>query len=239
MRGRGYRFRLALTLFAGCLTWPLAALAFTSAAQPAVAAGQACLNTVYRSPDYAALLPHIPADIGAVTARQLADPAFVTPQEIAAIGATHPRLQQCREALLGALTRAEPLLVPILNTAFAKSDGDLAALVERKIAWGEYARRLRGRAAQTRSLIEEAERIAASDTKKPTPAQALRVPKALASCRRSETRTVPTQATAGNMAGWPIATPAEATAQAAASVYGSSGDTASPYLLQPLARTLH
>jgi hypothetical protein len=166
MRGRGYRFRLALTLFAGCLTWPLAALAFTSAAQPAVAAGQACLNTVYRSPDYAALLPHIPADIGAVTARQLADPAFVTPQEIAAIGATHPRLQQCREALLGALTRAEPLLVPILNTAFAKSDGDLAALVERKIAWGEYARRLRGRAAQTRSLIEEAERIAASDTKK-------------------------------------------------------------------------
>jgi hypothetical protein len=56
--------------------------------------------------------------------------------------------------------------VPILNTAFAKSDSDLAALVGRKIAWGECARRLRGRAVQTRSLIEEAERIAASDTKK-------------------------------------------------------------------------
>src|SRR5262249_6217098 len=83
-----------------------------------------------------------------------------------AIGVTHPRLQQCREALLSALTRAEPLVVPLLNAAFAKSDADLASLVERKIAWGEYARRLRDRAVQMRSLIEEAERIAASDTKK-------------------------------------------------------------------------
>jgi hypothetical protein len=62
-------------------------------------------------------------------------------------------LQECRKTFLVATAQTEPGLVPILTAAYNKNDDDLLALTQRKIAWGEYVRRMRDRASETQAEI--------------------------------------------------------------------------------------
>src|SRR5437016_14446110 len=56
---------------------------------------KACAVSIYNSPEYALLRPHLPTSAADATLQQLSDPSFATPSEVETIFSTHPKFQQC------------------------------------------------------------------------------------------------------------------------------------------------
>lgn len=119
---------------------------------------KACAASIYNSPEFASLRPHVPPSASDTTLEQLSDPSFATPSEVQAIFSTHPKFQECRKALLNGLAQSEPSLVPILTAAYNKNEDDLLALIQRKVAWGEYTHLIRDRATETQATIQAEDR---------------------------------------------------------------------------------
>ncbi len=64
--------------------------------------------------------------------------AKVTDEEVQAIYATHPRLNECRRTTLESYARTTPSIVPIFTDALNRGELSLIDLIQRKITWGEY-----------------------------------------------------------------------------------------------------
>jgi hypothetical protein len=92
-----------------------------------------------------------------VTLQQLSDQSFATPTEVQAILAVYPKAQGCIKAVINGIAQTEPSVAPVITAAFAKVEDDLLALTQRKISWGDYARRDRDRSIEVRAAIQAAE----------------------------------------------------------------------------------
>jgi hypothetical protein len=115
---------------------------------------KACSAAVYNSAEFVPLRPHIPLSISDTTLEQLSDTTLASPDEIRAIFAVHPRLQECRKTALAALLQIEPSVVLILTTSFNKGEDTLLTLIQRKVTWGEYVRQVRDRTAETQAEVQ-------------------------------------------------------------------------------------
>jgi hypothetical protein len=102
-----------------------------------------CSAEVYNSPEYAPIRRHVPLRTTDITLEQLSDATKATPEEIAIITATHPRLQQCRRAALEQIAQTTPTIVPIALTLIDKGENSLVDLVQRKQSWGDHVRRVK------------------------------------------------------------------------------------------------
>jgi hypothetical protein len=122
--------------------------------QQALAQFKICGTEVYNSPEYAPLRTHIPFSVSDVTLEQLSDQALANRTEVKAIYTTHPKLQECRKALLAELAQSEPSLVPIFIVSFNKNEDDLLQVVQRKMAWGDFVRQIRDRSAETQAALQ-------------------------------------------------------------------------------------
>src|SRR5712692_3970292 len=163
---------IALTLLCGC---PTAAQrqfqAIKTTNQQTATQAKACVAVVHNSPEYAPLRVHLPSDSSAPTLQQLSDSTFATPTDVAAVYSTHPQMKECRRAILAGLAQSEPSVVPILIGSFNKGDDDRLAVVQRKLAWGEYVRRIRDRAVESKSQIQDAEQHIVAELKKENAAE--------------------------------------------------------------------
>jgi hypothetical protein len=116
-----------------------------------------CLDAVRKSPELASLQTHPLLDKGTVTLQQLSDQSLATPTEVQAILAVHPRMKQCANAAINGVAQTEPSVAPILTAAFARDEDDVLALTQRKITWGDYARRDRDRTNETKAAFQAGE----------------------------------------------------------------------------------
>jgi hypothetical protein len=96
----------------------------------------------------------MPVKSSDLTLQQLSDTSVATPDEIQAIYVIHPRMQECRKALLAATAQTEPSLVPIIITTYNKNEDDLLSITERKMTWGEYAHRIRDRNTELQTALQ-------------------------------------------------------------------------------------
>jgi len=124
-----------------------------------------CGTAVYNSADFAPLRSHLPASVADATLQQLADASLASPEEVRAIYAIHPQMQQCRKTFLTNLAQTEPSLVPIFTTSFNKADDDLGAVTQRKLSWGDYLHRARDRSTQLQAQIQTEDRRVVGELK--------------------------------------------------------------------------
>ena len=72
----------------------------------------------------------------------------------------HDRLKTCRKQGLAELASLAPVVVPILQRAYAAADDDTTLLLQRRMPWGERVRRGRDRAlamqAELLGLVQQA-----------------------------------------------------------------------------------
>ena len=116
----------------------------------------ACAAAVYNSPEAASLRPHMPLQPIDVTLEQMSDSSVATDQEIHAIFVTHPRVQECRKTYMAEISQSTPSLVPIYASFYNKTEDNLLALIQKKLAWGEFAKKQRDAATDSRTAIQVA-----------------------------------------------------------------------------------
>jgi hypothetical protein len=150
---------LSLSVLCGCATAAQRQFQTMRAANEAAnAERKVCTTAVYNSPEATPFRAHLPMTTSDLTLQQLSDRALATPDETQAIFTMHSKWHVCRRAFLEAVSKTEPTLVPILITSYNKADDDVATLAQRKISWGEYARRARDRAPETATAIQAEDR---------------------------------------------------------------------------------
>jgi hypothetical protein len=107
-----------------------------------------CVAPLYASASAEPIRRHAPFKPADMTPSQGADPAFATPEEIAAIDGLLPPLRACQQAAVAATRTASPPAAPILEATYAAGEGDLSALKARSMTWGQFNTRRRERAEQ-------------------------------------------------------------------------------------------
>jgi hypothetical protein len=132
----------AMTLMMGFVLAGLLA-GCANSVQPIVDQTKACMASVYNSPDFAPLRPHIPLDARDISLAQLSDPSHATKPEIDALQLTHPGVQACEKIALDGLARTMPSLVPALAKNYSINDDDLVLVTQQKLSWGEQERHRR------------------------------------------------------------------------------------------------
>jgi hypothetical protein len=80
--------------------------------------------------------------------------SIINDQEIKAIFATHPRVQECRKAYLVNISQSTPSLVSIYTAFYNKSEDDLLALIRKQLTWGEFAKKRRDDATETQTAVQ-------------------------------------------------------------------------------------
>jgi hypothetical protein len=133
---------LAAALLAGCATQAQIQYRNTvDGVQSAVTDLKACTATVLAKPDYAPLAGRpYPSDKGATTA-QLIDQTMPSSQEAPLLGARDDELATCRSTAQARVIPLIPALVAPLEQFQGALQTTTVMAVERKITWGEYARR--------------------------------------------------------------------------------------------------
>lgn len=119
----------------------------------ATAQRKACTDAVFASPGFDPLRSHIPVDVTQASLEQKMDTNFATDAEAKAILTEHPLVQACKTAFLNQLATTHPTIVPILAAQSAKGDDLLIGVVQKKITWGDYVRRMADLAADTRLAV--------------------------------------------------------------------------------------
>ena len=124
----------------------------------------ACLRDVYDSGAAAPIRPRQPFDISEVSREQLGDSLLITPSEIVVLSDVHSRFQACQHQFFEQLQTVAPTVAPIFARAYRDADDDTLALMQRRMAWGEYTRRRRDRALTNQQmLVAEVQRLAAAN----------------------------------------------------------------------------
>ena len=124
----------------------------------ALATFKSCGLAIWAKPEYVSLLSHTPdPETGKATKAQLRDAKRPSPAEAKLLAMAYDDSTQCRTQVLSSLLPARPDIVPIVAETFRQATAATILLGQRKIAWGEAARR-----GQTR-LKDLQWRIAAAD----------------------------------------------------------------------------
>ena len=154
---------LGALVLAGCATQAQQqAQMMMSNSESALAQVNSCTTSIYNSPDYAPLRPHIPLDLRQVTLEQLADTRKITKSEVKAIYAVHPKLQSCRQNYLDQIVQTTPSLASIEAATFSRNNLDIVKLVHGKLTWGQFVERTQSVFAEgAEQLSTEAQRILA------------------------------------------------------------------------------
>jgi hypothetical protein len=130
-----------------------------SATDDAAVAFSACLKAIRERPAYASVAVHTTdLDSGAPTITQLTDETVPSIQDAQLLGARFDATNSCRGNFLNALATVRPDLVPVFEDAFTKREAVVVVLVERKITWGEGARRTKVLANDMQQKIANANR---------------------------------------------------------------------------------
>jgi hypothetical protein len=122
--------------------------------QPIVAQSVACVSALYSEPQAEPIRRHAPFNAREATASQLADRALAMPDEIAAIDLLHPRFQTCQKQTVDQLSTTMPGLVAILSASYARGEGDISMLRDRRMTWGEFTTRRRDRAIEVQGALK-------------------------------------------------------------------------------------
>jgi hypothetical protein len=99
---------------------------------------KACVDSVYASPEFVQLLPHLPRYMPRATDEQRADTTLATDHEIQAFQSTEPRIKACRTAFVETLAPTHPMFIAILSSRVAKKAAEADALIQKKQSWGQY-----------------------------------------------------------------------------------------------------
>lgn len=89
------------------------------------------------------ILNHVPDSPAKTTLDQLTDESLVSDEEAAAWREFHASVEKCRQQALTKMSGVVPGIASILSTSYAHGDDNLIDLLQKKITWGEYARRRR------------------------------------------------------------------------------------------------
>lgn len=151
------------TLLAGCATAAQRQLQTIAANNKAtLLESQECVAAIYNSPELEPLRADLPLNPESATLAQLANENFASGVEVQVIAANYPRLQACRQNTVNRLAQTTPGWVPIFAKMFVTNDNNLVLLVQHKLRWGEFLRRLRDASTVARSeLSVENQRIMA------------------------------------------------------------------------------
>jgi hypothetical protein len=133
-----------LALAAGCTTAAQRqARQSATEIRTASLANNACIKAVVDKPEYASLLPHTPMlDGSQPTMAQLTDETIPSVEDAKLFAARFDEMAPCRGRYLAAVSRIRPDLAPIMTEAVSDRAATVALVVERKITWAEYTRRL-------------------------------------------------------------------------------------------------
>jgi hypothetical protein len=130
-----------------------------SATDDAAVAFSTCLKEIRERPIYASLAVHTTdLDSGSPNIAQLTDETIPSIQDAQLLGARFDATNSCRGNFLNALATARPDLVPVFEDAFTKREAVVVILVERKVSWGEGARRTKVLASDMQQKIANANR---------------------------------------------------------------------------------
>src|SRR5438132_9978383 len=123
-------------LIAGCATAAqLQYQTMTTNIQSATQKLQVCVQTEYYSAEFEPLRKHISIDIRKTTLEQLADTSLASEEEIKAIFAAHPKLQNCRQDFLNEVSPTASTLATIFANTMTKSENSLVDLIQKKQNW--------------------------------------------------------------------------------------------------------
>jgi hypothetical protein len=118
-----------------------------------------CALTVWEKHEYASLLPHTAySKTGQPTKAQLKDGNRPSWADVKLLATAYNDATPCRSQVLGSLLTARPDMVPILVDTFAKTRVATILLTQRKMTWGESARRSQKRMADLQWAVAAADR---------------------------------------------------------------------------------
>ncbi len=105
---------------------------------------QQCIQEIEFKPAYQGLAQHISlnSDKKGPTLEQLTDSGMPSDDDVQDIIALHKDKQACREQTLEFYKKFSPGTVPMLLQAYDAADLITADLIERKITWGEYNKKI-------------------------------------------------------------------------------------------------
>lgn len=121
--------------------------------KPISAQSTACMSAIYTDPQAEPIRRHAPFNAREATPDQLADRTMASPQDIAAIDYLHPRAQACQKQAIDALAGTMPGAAAALTTAYARGEGDISLLRDRRMTWGDFTTRRRDRAVELQATL--------------------------------------------------------------------------------------
>ena len=125
----------------------------------ALARFKSCALTVWARPEFTSLLVHTAdPETGQATKAQLRDGKRPSPAEVKLLVTAYDDSTPCRTQVLMALLPARPDIVPILTGTFAKARTVAILLDQRKITWGDAARRGQKRLKDLQQEVRAADR---------------------------------------------------------------------------------
>ena len=105
---------------------------------------QQCIQEIEFKPAYQGIAQHIPlnSDKKGPTLEQLTDTGTPSDEDVQAIIAMHKDKTACREQVLEFNKEFNPGTVPMMLQAYDAADLITADLIQRKITWGEYNKKI-------------------------------------------------------------------------------------------------
>ena len=123
-------------------------------AEATIRTGVECRSSISTKPEYRSLAQHMPlVDVNEATFTQMTDTSLATPDDYRVIADWQHDVHACRDQLLEAITRTDPLYVPIVLAGWNNDDEVLVLLARRKLAWGDAVMRLRVNRAETLTKV--------------------------------------------------------------------------------------
>jgi hypothetical protein len=113
-----------------------------------------CKAAIFKEPENHILFKHM-VHGAQPTLAQLTDKAKATEEEIEAADRVQSETQECRESYLESIGSVTPSLVPMFVGEMEALDSIMLDLVERKITWGEYNKRVQVAIVDSREEVKE------------------------------------------------------------------------------------
>lgn len=125
-----------------------------------------CLGQALRDPSYVAVQNHFALPPSAATKEQLTDNTMPTDEDAANLRLYLPIQEKCRTTLLDGMESSSPKEKDFYKKFYTDMDAVLIDLIERKISWGESARRRKELASHVDTNISEIHDKMAADWQK-------------------------------------------------------------------------
>lgn len=147
---------VALLALCGCLSGRPEPASLEAPHGPPPPGMVSCIDAMNASHEYRALRGKLPPmELGSLpSAVQQADPAMATPEEARLVMSFHQQyVVPCRQQGLVRLSALGPAVVAILVESFIQADATHMDLVEGRLSWGEYNRKVHAQRLDTRARL--------------------------------------------------------------------------------------